>query len=149
MMHVDIIHCNENLVGGADHGLREAGDLWYDPLIKSHNAFAATLRKKYTAPVGPILPRYLPGYRKLCIQSDATPTTLAALLDREDDEILMLSATASRISCRYHTACLSIMPSTFKTYMAYSYNAVKPALSLSKNIVLQAGCRSTRFPWMV
>ena len=56
MMHVNIIHCSAKSFGGADYGSREVGDLWDDPLIVSYNTFLATLRKKYTAPFGPILP---------------------------------------------------------------------------------------------
>ena len=72
MMYVDIIHRNEDFVGAADYGSHKAGNLWYDPLIASHKAFAATLQKNYATPVGPILLRYLPGYRKPRIQSNAS-----------------------------------------------------------------------------
>ena len=45
MMHMDMVHRNNNWVICADYGSREVGDLWYDPLIRNHNAYAATLRK--------------------------------------------------------------------------------------------------------
>ena len=62
MMHVDIAHRNARWVGGADYMSREGGDIWFDPLISKHQAFAATMRKKYAAPIGPVLPEHLPGY---------------------------------------------------------------------------------------
>ena len=33
MMHVYIVHRNARFIGGADYGSREAGDMWFDPLI--------------------------------------------------------------------------------------------------------------------
>ena len=43
MMHVDMIHRNARWVGGADYMSREGGNIWFDPLISKHQAFAATL----------------------------------------------------------------------------------------------------------
>ena len=60
MMHVDIIHRNVRFVDGADYMLREDGDMRFEPLISKHQAYAATLRKKCAAPMGPILPQHLP-----------------------------------------------------------------------------------------
>lgn len=62
--HFDVIHRNVRLFGGADYGSCEAGDLWFDPLISKHNAYAATLRKNHAAPMGPIELCHMPGYRQ-------------------------------------------------------------------------------------
>ena len=74
MMHVDIVHRNARFVGGADCGSCEAGDMWFDPLIYKHNAFAATLRKNNMAPMGPLLPQNMPGYRKPRVKRSKTTT---------------------------------------------------------------------------
>ena len=63
LLFVDIVHRNANFLGGADYGSREAGDLWYDRLITQHNAFTHTLRKNFAAPMGPLKPKNVPGYR--------------------------------------------------------------------------------------
>ena len=62
VMHVYIVHRNTRLVGGADYGSCEAVDMWFDPLISVHNAFAATFRNNHVAPMGPLLPQNIPGY---------------------------------------------------------------------------------------
>ena len=63
MMRVYIVHRNARFIGGADHGYREAGDMWFDPLISEHNSFAATLIKNHVAPMGPLLTQNMLGYR--------------------------------------------------------------------------------------
>ena len=62
MQHVNVIHWTARFLGGADYGSREGGNLWFGPLISKHDAFLATLRKNFAAPVGPLLPQNLPGY---------------------------------------------------------------------------------------
>ena len=63
MMHVDVIHHNAQFIGGADYGSCEGDDLWFEPLISKHDAYAATLRQNFAAPTGPLLPQNMPGYR--------------------------------------------------------------------------------------
>ena len=63
MMHMDVVHRNDEFVIKADYGSRKGGDLWYDPLIRNHNAFAATLRKRFAPPKGAVEKCNMPGAR--------------------------------------------------------------------------------------
>ena len=74
MMNVDIVHRNARFIGGADYGSREAGNMGFHPSISEHNDFAATLRKNHAAPMGPLLPQNIPGYRKLRAKRIENPT---------------------------------------------------------------------------
>ena len=51
-------------LGDADYFSCHGGDMWHDPLLAQHNAFAARLRKDHAAPVGPLLPEQMPGWSK-------------------------------------------------------------------------------------
>ena len=64
MLHVDIHHRNAKLLGDADYFSCHGGNMWHDPLLAQHNAFAARLIKDRAAPVGPLLPEQIPGWQK-------------------------------------------------------------------------------------
>ena len=83
MMHVDIVHRNARWVGGADYMSRKGGEIWFDPLISKYQAFAATLHKKYAAPIGPILPEHLPGYRAPRTPAVSNHVSTETMLDDE------------------------------------------------------------------
>ena len=55
IIHVEIVHRNASFVGVAYYGSREAGDMWFDPLISKHKAFSAMIRKNHAAPMGPLM----------------------------------------------------------------------------------------------
>ena len=74
IMHVNIVHSNARFIVGADYGSREAGNMGFHPSISEHNDFAATLRKNHAAPMGPLLPQNIPGYRKLRAKRIENPT---------------------------------------------------------------------------
>ena len=137
MMHVDVIHRNARFLGGANYGSREGGDLWYDPLISKHNAFAATLRKNFAAPTGPLLPQNMPGYRasgKYKTVGDPIDTSIHHYLIGAN---LGLPPRQS----------LSVFPSVIE-FSDYTIGP-QPALNLSKSDFSDAEFASTHFPWMV
>ena len=100
MTHVDIVHRNEKLIGGANYVSCEASDMWFDPLISKHNAFAATLRKNHSAPMGPFFPQNMPGYRKPRAKRSKTPTNLTLTMEYDpsydEDEIVSLSVLSNK-----------------------------------------------------
>ena len=53
--------------------------IWFDPLTFDYNAYAATLQKKFAAPLGPIFPENMPGYRCSCRASMDIPSAAASL----------------------------------------------------------------------
>ena len=83
MMHVDIIHRNARWVGGADYMSRKGGNIWFDPLISKHQTLAATLRKKYAAPIGTILAENLPGYQAPRTPASSNHVSTVTMLDDE------------------------------------------------------------------
>ena len=82
MMHMDVNHRSKIWVIGADYGSREAGDLWYDPLIRDHNAYAAMLRKRFAPPIGPVLRENMPGARRP--KAKVTRVTAAGACNADD-----------------------------------------------------------------
>ena len=64
---------------------QEDGNVWFDPLISKHQAFSATLRKKFAAPIGPILPQHLPGYQFPRTPAVSNAVSTCSLLNNEDD----------------------------------------------------------------
>ena len=66
------------------------------PLISKHYAFAATLRKKYAAPIGPILPENLPGCQVPRTPAVSNHVSTEILLDDEcenNDDIMSMEIT--------------------------------------------------------
>jgi hypothetical protein len=135
MMHLDVIHRNAKWLGNADYLSRFGGEIHYDPLISGYEAIAAQLRKNHAAPIGPLLPQNMPGFRKrrasksprvssahsdgLVGASDHSPTLLDELLydDAEpDDSVFALFShlsmplrimSAAFTSSRYQLSLLS------------------------------------------
>ena len=119
-MHVDIFHRNARFIGGADYGSREAGDMWFDPLISEHNAFAATLRKNHVSPMGPLLPQNMPGYRKPRAKRSKTPMNSTLKMENDpsddEDEMISLSVLSNKLRQVKYFPSLSIIPSRFELH---------------------------------
>ena len=78
---------------------RKGGNIWFDPLISKHQAFAATLQKKYAAPIDPIPAEHLPGYRAPKTPAVSNHVSTETLLDDEcesDDDLMSIAITLSR-----------------------------------------------------
>ena len=131
---------------------RKGGEIWVDPLISKHQAFAATLRKKYAAPIGPILPEHLPGYQATRTPAVSNHVSTETLLDDEcekDDDLTSMAITLVQMMGANDAPCLSIVPSTFEMHVPGAQNTPMPYLNLSNSGFSQAEYRSTRFPWIV
>ena len=138
MMHVDIVHRNARHVAGADYGSREGGDLWFDPLISEHNAFPATLRKNNAAPMGPMLPQNMPGYRaSRKYKSDITPIDIST-------HSLFIFSPKGQPSHSY----LSIYPSVFGLHTKSPKEHALPTWRASNSDLSEAEYKCVRIPWM-
>ena len=95
---------------------REGAYIWFDPLISKHQAFAATLQKKYAAPIGPILPEHLPGYRSPRIPTVSNHVSTEIMLDdkcEKDDDLMSMAISLVQMTGANGEPCLPIVPSTF------------------------------------
>ena len=100
MAHVKIVHRNEKLIGGANYVSREASDMWFDPLISKHNAFAATLRKNHAEPMVTLLPQNMPGCKNPRVKRSTTPKNSTLTMEDnpsdDEDEIVSLSVLSNK-----------------------------------------------------
>ena len=130
----------------------KGGNIWFDPLISKHQTLAATLRKKYAAPIGPIPAEHLPGYQAPRTPASSNHVSTETLIDDEydsDDQLMSMAITLVQMMGPHDTPCLSIVPSTFEMHVPRVQNAQMPSLNLSNSELSQAECRSTRFPWIL
>ena len=136
MMHVDVIHRNARFLGGADYGSRKGGDLWFDPDISKHDAFAATLRKNFDAPVGPLLPQNMPGY-----QAHGKYKPVGDPIDNSIHHFL-IGASLGLPPHQSFSVCPSIIEFGDPTI-------TETTLNLSNSNFSDAEFSSTCFPWMM
>ena len=178
MLHVDIYHRNAKWLGDADYFSRHGGDMWCDPLLAEHDAFAARLRKLHAAPVGPLLPENMPGWKKprpghaipksACVyygiadEAGDAPTNDAAIHaaisyiadDGEDDtEDVCVTYSQSRATFANNDANdslpLSIIPPVYEKFIPTATQPVMPALNLHNKAITDAATRASRFSFAV
>ena len=147
MMHVNIVHRNASFIGGHYYGSCEACDTWFDPFISKHNAFAATLRKNYAAPMGPLLLQNMPRYRNTRAKRSETPmnSTLPMENDPSDDEdqIISLSVLSNKLRQVKSFPSIYIIPSRFELHDQARSGATMRELNLSKRGFSEAEFKST------
>ena len=136
---VDVVHRNACFMTPADYLTRHGGNLWWDPLISEHNAYADMLRKKHPAPNDPFTPDMMPGHRHGRGRSNM----------KEQRGVQQRAVTSALLSLREHRDFpISIYPSIFAMRSADSSSALTSD-GLCNGGWSTAEYKSTRFPWML
>ena len=143
--------------------------MWYDPLLVQYDSHAAYLRKQYAAPIGPLKPENMPGYR--VPKTHKAQSAYAGILDERDTSVPITKTDAKPSAegdeqeaalASTHSAllaiitdqhasgheALSIVPQVTETFAVTPTTPHMPTLNLNNGSLPAVAHRSSHFSWI-